>query len=166
MGILQSHNHHHSWFVHMSSLVNVHALGHRCKCRLRTCQPSSEPHTRPYVSTALPLELIVSRGWSWESTGLACIWVAEHLTALLRCSLPRFWAISISDVCHSASGGQLGLQSALWEGGREGGQCHLPGWLWEQGEEHPCRESSTRMAVKIILDFNCFSVVQLAICSV
>ena len=44
-------------------------------------------------------------------------------------------------VCHSASGGQLGLQSALLEGGCEGGQCRLPGWLLEQGDEHPEREA-------------------------
>ena len=109
------------------------------------CPPPSEPHTGISQLTCTALPLIGTNSFQrvrdyitgvcragWHSGSRA-------QTTLLRSSVPRFWAISISDVCHSASDGQLGLQSALLEGGREGGQCRLPGWLLEQGDEHPER---------------------------
>ena len=64
---------------------------------------------------------------------------SRALDGIASLQLTKVLGISISNVCHSASGGQLGLQSALLEGRCEGGQCCLPGWPWEQGDEHPER---------------------------
>ena len=115
MGIYRSHNHFHLWYVHTSSLVLWWVSMHLGMCRL--CWGSYAMWAHPPVllqpHTGMSHLTCTVEITSRESAGLACIWAAKHMTALLHSSVPTFWSTSVSDVCRSASSGQLGLQSAL-----------------------------------------------------
>ena len=78
--------------------------------------------------------------------------------------LPRIrvrmsWAVSASDDCCSASGGQVCSVPVSTLGGRERGVAVSSAWLAVGAGRRAPRESSTRMAVKIIFNFNWFFVV-------
>ena len=86
--------------------------------------------------------------------------------------LPRIrvrmsWAVPASDDCRSASGGQVCSIPFSTLGGRERGRAvSSASWLAVGTGRRALRESSTRMAVKIILDFKWFFVVDSIFCSV
>ena len=114
-------------------------LGTVGKCRLCCCSHTPVCHMQ-LTCTALPLEPIVSRGWSRESAGLAGIWVAEQLTALLRCS---FWAISISDHGLSQCIRLTAGFAVSILGGRERRRAVSSAWLAVGAGRRAPRESST-----------------------
>ena len=83
--------------------------------------------------------------------------------AVLRNSVPMSWAISVCDDCRSASGGHVCSVPVSTLGGRERGRAVSSAWLAVGAGRRAPRESSTRMAVKIIFDFNWFFVVRLSV---
>ena len=89
-----------------------------------------------------------------EAAGVVCARAAGQMI-LLRNSVAMSWAISVCDVCRSASGGHVCSVPVSTLGGRERGRAVLSAWLAVGAGRRAPRESSTRMAVKIILDFNC-----------
>ena len=97
-----------------------------------------------------------------EAAGVVCVRASWQMI-LLRNSVPMSWAISVCDVCRSASGGQVCSVPVSTLGGRERGRAVSSAWLAVGAGRRAHRESSTRMAVKIILDFNCFSVVRFSV---
>ena len=98
-----------------------------------------------------------------EAVGLVCIWAAKQVMVLLCSSIPMSWAVSASDDCRSASGGQVCSVPVSTLGGRERGRAVSSSWLAVGAGRRAPRESSTRMAVKIILDFNFFFVVRFSV---
>ena len=100
-----------------------------------------------------------------EVVGLVCIWAAKQMV-LLRSSVPTSWAVSASDDCRSTSGGHVCSVPVSTLGGRERGRAVSSAWLAVGAGRRAPRESSTRMAVKIILDFKWFFVVDSMFCSV
>ena len=92
-----------------------------------------------------------------EAAGTVCVQADGQMMALLRNSVAMSWAISVCDVCRSMSGGQVCSVPVSTLGGRERGRAASSAWLAVGAGRRAPRESSTRMDVKIILDFNCFS---------
>ena len=88
-----------------------------------------------------------------EAAGLVCIWAAKQMIVLLRSKVPMSWAVSAFDVCRKASGGQVCSVPASTLGGRERGRVVSCAWLAMGAGRTAPRESSTRMVVKVILDF-------------
>ena len=95
-----------------------------------------------------------------EAAGLVCIWAAKQMMVLFRSSVPMSWTVSASDVCRSASGGQVCSVPVSTLGGRERGRAVSSAWLVVGVGSRATRESSTRTAMKIILDSICFFVIQ------
>ena len=79
---------------------------------------------------------------------------------LSRSRVRMFWAVSACDVCRSASDGQVCSVPVSTLGGRERGRVVLSAWLAVGAGRRAPRKSSTRMVLKVILDFICFSVVR------
>ena len=79
------------------------------------------------------------------------------MMVLLRSSVAMSWAVSASDVCRSVSGGHVCSVPVSTLGGRKRGRAVSSAWLAVGAGRRAPRESSTRMAVKIIVDF-CFFV--------
>ena len=94
-----------------------------------------------------------------EVAGLVCVRASWQMTVLCN-SVPMSWAISVCDDCRSASGGHVCSVPVSTLGGRERGRAVSSAWLAVGAGRRVPRKSSTRMAVKIILDFNCFFVVR------
>ena len=103
-----------------------------------------------------------------EAAGLVCVRASWQMTmAVLRNSVPMSWAISVCDDSRSASGGHVCSVPVSTLGGRERGRAvSSASWLAVGTGRRALRESSTRMAVKIILDFKWFFVVDSIFCSV
>ena len=103
-----------------------------------------------------------------EAAGLVCVRASWQMTmAVLRNSVPMSWAISVCDDSRSASGGHVCSVPVSTLGGRERGRAvSSASWLAVRTGRRAPRESSTRMAVKIISDFKWFFVVDSIFCSV
>ena len=88
-----------------------------------------------------------------DAAGLVCIWAAKQMIVLLRSRVPMSCAVSAFDVCRKASGGQVCSVPVSTLGGRERGRAVSCAWLAMGAGRTAPRESSTRVVVKVILDF-------------